>query len=472
MPFRPTFAVLSLLSLTLLGAGTAAAPAQGSDWSNAGGNPGRNALSSERGPSRPDILWQGGVRSSIIAWLPITEGDRLFTVRQNGFPPEPNSNESPIVCLDLNTGAELWHRDLPYETDDWTTWVGGVKSGRVYASRAGNGASVKAILYCLDAADGHTLWTTQQEIDAGAYDGLVFADDGDPVIASFRDIWRFNAEDGSLVWHADRQASVSGECGGAIGNDAIYIVDADAGGERIKKFDLATGKFLYQGPIMPGFLVQNTPMVGPDGSIYFNRVQNNQEVDFFYAFADSGSAITEKWHLPAQYCAYAEFGVGPDGSVYMAIPGKVVARLNPDTGAILDQTQPLAGDFFSPRFAIDRDGTVFFSNSSFSDGTLYSFTPDLDSHWSVPVKNINSGGPALAQNGTLVICGVGQDIRAYRSPNACYADFNQDGVLDLFDFLAFVNAFNAADPAADCDVDAELTLFDFLCFVNAFNQGC
>jgi hypothetical protein len=55
---------------------------------------------------------------------------------------------------------------------------------------------------------------------------------------------------------------------------------------------------------------------------------------------------------------------------------------------------------------------------------------------------------------------------------ACYADFTGDGALDLFDFLAYVNAFNGGADSAECDGDAGLTLFDFLCFVNAFNAGC
>jgi hypothetical protein len=54
----------------------------------------------------------------------------------------------------------------------------------------------------------------------------------------------------------------------------------------------------------------------------------------------------------------------------------------------------------------------------------------------------------------------------------CYPDFTGDGVLDLFDFLSYVNAFNAADPSADCTGDGAFDLFDFLCFVNQFNQGC
>jgi hypothetical protein len=55
---------------------------------------------------------------------------------------------------------------------------------------------------------------------------------------------------------------------------------------------------------------------------------------------------------------------------------------------------------------------------------------------------------------------------------SCYPDFTRDGTLDLFDFLGYVNAFNAGDDLADCDGNGSLDLFDFLCFVNAFNEGC
>ncbi|NRA57910.1 MAG: bifunctional metallophosphatase/5'-nucleotidase [Phycisphaerales bacterium] len=59
-----------------------------------------------------------------------------------------------------------------------------------------------------------------------------------------------------------------------------------------------------------------------------------------------------------------------------------------------------------------------------------------------------------------------------RIVQSCYADFNLDGGVDLFDFLAFQNAFNDGDLSADCDRDGELDLFDFLCFQNAFDTGC
>ncbi|MEQ9096540.1 MAG: VCBS repeat-containing protein [Phycisphaerales bacterium] len=57
-------------------------------------------------------------------------------------------------------------------------------------------------------------------------------------------------------------------------------------------------------------------------------------------------------------------------------------------------------------------------------------------------------------------------------PGPCPADLDADGVLTIFDFLAFQNLFDAGDPIADFDGDGSLTLFDFLAFQNAFDAGC
>lgn len=57
-------------------------------------------------------------------------------------------------------------------------------------------------------------------------------------------------------------------------------------------------------------------------------------------------------------------------------------------------------------------------------------------------------------------------------PGLCLADFDGDGVLTLFDFLEFSNAFHVGDPRADFDGDGRYTLFDFLLFSNEFDAGC
>lgn len=387
----------------------------GSDWSNSGGNAERNGLSDTTGPKAADILWSGG-RTSIISWLPMTEGNRLFVIRQTGWP--GSQHDSPIVAMDLSTGEELWAKEIPYNTNDWTTWIAGVKNGQVYASRSGNGASVKSNLYALDAESGDTLWISTDLIDAGPYDGVVFAPDGDPVVASFTDIWRINAEDGITVWHTSRLGSVSGSCGGALYGDSFYVADVTGGGHIIVRYNLNTGQRLYQSPVMPGFTLQNTPMVGSDGTIYLSRTQNNPAVDYFYAFTDTGTSLSEKWHIACAWTTFSEYATGPEGSVYCIIPGPRVAKINPDDGTVIAQSELIADPsytYLSPHFAIDAIGTVYFSNGGFSDGRVDVFTSDLDPVWNSTVHNINIGGPALCENGILLLCGIGTDIRAYHS---------------------------------------------------------
>ncbi len=450
------------------------APAQ--DWRNPGGNSGRNGLTGHLGPTGPDLLWSGG-RPSIIAWAPVTAGDRVFMVRQTGFPPGGEPNGSPVVCMNLRTGAEHWAVHIPFNTGDWTTWIAGTSNGLVYASRSGNGASVAAQLYALRQTDGSVAWISADTIDAGAYDGVVFAPDGDLIIASFRKIWRIDADSGATVWVANRTGSVSGNCGGVIANGAVYVCDTVVGGQAIRKHSLATGAFLYQSPVMPGFLVQNSPMAGPDGTIYMHRVQNNVLTDFFYAFADDGASMTLKWSVPAGYSTSSELGVGPDGTVYHWAPGQVIQRLDPATGALLNTSPVIASDFAAPRFAFGRDGIVYFSNGAFSNGVIRSFNADLSARWDALVANINIGAPCLGAGGTLVVCGVGTDVRAYRGRAPCCVDYNNDFEIDFSDVEGFLAALaqqvpGDCAPGADLNGDDEFDFSDIERFLALYNAGC
>jgi probable HAF family extracellular repeat protein len=55
---------------------------------------------------------------------------------------------------------------------------------------------------------------------------------------------------------------------------------------------------------------------------------------------------------------------------------------------------------------------------------------------------------------------------------SCYADCTGEGMLDVFDFLCFQDAFVSGDPYADCTGEGTLDVFDFLCFQDAFVTGC
>ena len=63
-------------------------------------------------------------------------------------------------------------------------------------------------------------------------------------------------------------------------------------------------------------------------------------------------------------------------------------------------------------------------------------------------------------------------VNDLRLPDACAADINADGVLDLGDVQAFVALFLASDLAADFNPDGVLDTGDITAFVVAFLEGC
>ena len=455
------------------------AAAQG-QWNNIGGNAQRNGLSAQVGPdSQNDVLWSGGP-SSLISWPPFVEDGRVVIVRQTGFPPSGEPNGSRIHVLNLETGGSQGTINVPFASGDWTTWVLGVRNGRIYASRGGNGASSSAPVYAYDLVTRQQLWVTTFEIDAGFYDGVVFTSDGDLIVGSFRTVWRIDGATGALEWSFPRVCSVSGNCGGvlSVSGDAVYVVDTVAGGQTVKKFSLATGAFQYQGPVMSGFLMQNTPLVSPDGTILVPRVQNNTNVDFLFAFRDTGSAIQTKWQAPSAYYTGASLGVGSDSSVYAFGPGNILTRYDSATGSVLSSyATAIAADFLSPQIAVDAQGRVYVSNGAFSNGMLYCFTADLQLLWSRPVTNANIGGPSLGANGTLVFGGNGTQLtalRTVRGPVCDGVDFNNDGsVFDPTDIDAFLSVFSegpcipAGATCNDVDFNNDGSIFD-PCDIDAF----
>jgi hypothetical protein len=56
--------------------------------------------------------------------------------------------------------------------------------------------------------------------------------------------------------------------------------------------------------------------------------------------------------------------------------------------------------------------------------------------------------------------------------NKCPADFDRSGFVDIEDYGAFVQAFEAGTDNADYDGSGFVDIDDFTAFVQAFEQGC
>ncbi len=437
------------------------------DWSNLGGNQGRNGLTAAIGPTAPDAIWTTGP-SSIIAWSPCIEGNRIFVVRQTGFIPNGVPDESKVYALNLATGQTLWSFSCPYASGDWTTNVYGVHDGRVYVGRGGNGSSVSAPVFCLDAASGAILWSSAEEVATGSYDGVVFTDDGDPIFATHLYIRRLNHLTGETLWNTVRSCSVSGDCGPALSGGSIYVDEVGPGGQKITRISAATGAKLYSSAIMPGFLSQNTPMAGPDGRVFYARTQSNPAVDFMYAWHDTGAAFELLWQQPAIGGAGSNHGLTADGGIVMVgFNGKLQVR-DQLTGALRHETAAtVTASTNQSHVAVDGAGTIFYGNGGFP-GTVFSFNPDLTLRWSITVPNLNQGGPTLAADGTLVVCGSGTDMRAFRTAASCVAaDLDCDGAVGPTDLALLLGAWGTS--GADLNGDGVTGSEDLAILLGAWN---
>lgn len=402
-------------------AATSLVQAQLTDWPVAvGGNSSRYGRSANAGPTAKNLLWSGGLAAQ-VAQQGMAEGNGFYCARM--FNISDTLQGTLLMRFDLNTGQEIWRKSLPvdFPATDWRNKMSAVRNGVVYATRAGNTNS--SYLYALDAATGNTIWRSADRIDETSTESISFTTTGDIVAGSSANVKRIRASDGTTVWTANRSSPSSDGSSVAVFGNHGFTWEATANGPRVDVIDMDTGAILYRGAAIGGGFVQQLGLfVGPDGTVYAPRSQNNVVTDFLVAYADTGSALTEKWRVPIGYCPFASHAVGPDGSVYAysqsSPPG--VMRLNAATGATLNVSPPIPSDFFQPRMAIDSNGLVYLTNGAFSNGTLISYNPDLTVRWSESIPNVNIGGPVIGQNGTLVVCGT-STIRAYRDPQDTFA---------------------------------------------------
>lgn len=382
---------------------TAQIYAQG--WNvGSGGNSSRNCLSSVAiGPTVADILWQKQA-VSVFHQQTVIDGDVVVTC------PIININDvlhgTLIIARDLYTGDTLWTKDLPvdFPDTDWRNRVSSFKNGVIFATRAGNTNS--SYLYALDALAGSILWKSAAFLDEYGSESCSFTDNGNLIAGNLFDIVCINAASGETIWQTPRVfpcPTSGGQEVSVYGNRGYYWISGGYG-PKIVAINLETGENLYSSEsVSPGLFQQLCLFIGTDGTLYAPRTQNNPATDFIVAFQDNGDTLVEKWRVPMGYFPFSTSGEGPDGSIYTYSSSGELIRLDPANGEILNTSVPfLVEPINSPRMAIDKAGQIFVTNGG-ENGAMYSFNPDLTLRWSANVGVLNHSGPALADNGTLII---------------------------------------------------------------------
>jgi len=187
------------------------------------------------------------------------------------------------------------------------------------------------------------------------------------------------------------------------------------------------------------------------------------------------------WIKRVQILWFSFFGEAPDilQDAILIYDGDL-----PDPGGVeFEALGPVLTDGFLNEFDISSFNLVFNQPSPITAGLAFSedgapngniFSPSLVTDTDGCQPGLN---PIFAlPGGWKDLCSFGASgdlvIRLVVEPVGCSADVNDDGELNIFDFIAFQQLFTSNDPAADCDNDGTLTVFDFICFQDVFIEGC
>ncbi|MCC5823671.1 MAG: FG-GAP-like repeat-containing protein [Phycisphaerales bacterium] len=182
--------------------------------------------------------------------------------------------------------------------------------------------------------------------------------------------------------------------------------------------------------------------------------------------------------------AFADFT--GDGQYEMAVggnPSKVYTYSGGQLSLLQQQNPPFSGPQDFKAFDVNGDGWPDLVEIHFSDGRAHIYLNrdgvlDTEPSWTYNAPEV---GTALAfgdLNGNglpdLVLGYAGNtSIRVFFAiPQDCPADLTGDGNLNFFDVAAYLDLYNAGDPAADWNGDGLINFFDLAAYLDDFNAGC
>jgi hypothetical protein len=100
-------------------------------------------------------------------------------------------------------------------------------------------------------------------------------------------------------------------------------------------------------------------------------------------------------------------------------------------------------------------------------------TPPEPQHLDYVGQNLAiDGGTLVTTKSTFNLSALVFDVSTCDEPAHCPADCNDDGAVNIFDFLCFQGLVSTGDPKADCTGNGAVNIFDFLCFQGLVTQGC
>ena len=411
--------------------------------------------------------------------LALTDTGRVLVT---GSTPDPTRRaQTLLLALDNTTGGileETSHRLTPGSFEagyDIVALPGG--DAVIGAGTNGDGSDILTMRF---DTTGTRLWDTTWDGAAGgpfsqdSSKQMQLMDDGSVVMmphAVMADLQpdyyliKYDPADGSIIWEnnfgtrageynslfvVDDQGDIYLTGTGLDGGDAFFTVkvDGDTGAELWRAYDQ--------------FGIDDharTIAVDNNGGVYISGdsdVDGNESNinDLIYAVKRNADTGALEWDFVyGQTChgcndIPASIRFSPAGEVLLL--GRTSSPPYDAGTTILFRIDPLTG------LEVARA-----TSTAVPSGQMH-FDADHDIYVTTSTRNPDTGATAML---AWKMAAIGESF-------VCRADFDGDGQLTIFDFLAFQNAFDAGDPKADFDADGSLTIFDFLSFQNEFDAGC
>lgn len=298
------------------------------------------------------LRWSVDTAGPVIAASPVIANGRAFIgTRGQG------SAEGYLSAFDVTTGALIWRQGLWTGTESSAA----VADGRVYA------LSEVGALSAYRARDGKRLWRVR--VGQPYFSQLVLREDviyvrGDP------DIVALQADDGTEIWRAPAPPDLYGTP--TVTGGRLYY----AAGDQVVALDASTGTEVWSTQI--GDVHVATPAVS-GGRLYVAT-----ETEGLFCLYTSRGAVA--WHAIEGAEMYDVAPAVADGTVFVQIPGRIVAR-DAVTGAFV----------WRSRIASGGDPTV-------TNGVLWSVSGDLsaaDASTGQLLASLDAGGGAQSSSPSI-----------------------------------------------------------------------
>ena len=381
---QPTTYLRSVLSVVLLLTPAAFA----GDWHQWRG-PEQNGVSREKNlpetwdaDNGENLAWKvegiGGMSS------PIVMKGKLYVLTRTGdvqagdgdVIPGPQTQEA-LVCLDANTGKELWKHaenmfqtDLPFHRIGWANPVGDPETNRVYAYGA------QGVLYALDAETGKEVWKRSMAEDFGmisTFGGRTptpAIDEDQVFIGGVAFGWGDNAKSQYRVFCLDKNTGelrwTNGT--GGIPVDAPYqtpsinvingerLVITGGGDGTVTAFQARTGKKAWSHKVSKRGL--NASVLVEGDVVYAGSSEENltgNRMGTVVAIDASTGQPKELWRRDGIECGFGSPTIH-DGRLYVIDNGAAVHALDTKTGKT---------------FWRKKVGTIGKASLVYADGKLY-----------------------------------------------------------------------------------------------------